>query len=500
MESNKAPVARNLASFIERLASGRRMDKVSDPASTLKLHATPVDALNLAKIYSEAPDALRCRLDKVKGYIWDNRVYEDALSSAAPQQDLCRVSNFSFKDAEEMQVAGITERIELKDIKANALMFTVDEVHKGRRRPICWSDHLNDTFKDVPTPLLADVVDAALETNGNQIAVCFDLANSFAQVQLDPKVRPFHSFVVKDSTGTLHGYQFKRLPMGTTFSPEVMQAISVTIGELVAKSAGTGSPTVHIDNLRFLVKSQAHAEIVRSAWYKTCERLGVTTKKEDEINFPHTSGDFLGITYDYSTGMVCLAKKTRTKLEEALALTKKDSLTYRELFKIFGLCCFASRVLRVPTSCYFGFFKLVRRRASELVLDGAKWEQSTSIWPSVKGDAQKWIALLSKNEAVFHPAIPSGPPELILTTDASLRGWGAVLHVNGTGAIHQAQGMWQGVYESKDINTLEVTASAKDFKHSLRSSIPTPRLTSTFWSTTRLRRVCQRTCPRIRFQ
>ena len=152
---------------------------------------------------------------------YDARLRDDATFAIPPAPRLDGVSDFAEKDVAQLVEHGT-------DIKTNGKMFTVAEMHKTpppQRRGIVWSDHINAILPDVPTPALDDVIKAALQATGNQWAVCFDLASSF---ELAEEVRPHYAFVIEvaePSGGPLvkRGYTYKRLPLGTTFSPEVMQ-------------------------------------------------------------------------------------------------------------------------------------------------------------------------------------------------------------------------------------------------------------------------------------
>ena len=67
----------------------------------------------------------------------------------------------------------------------------------------------------------------------------------------------------------------------------------------------------------------------------------------------------------------------------------------------------------------------------------------------------------------------------MMITDASLHGWGAILFDTATGEIWVTNGVWTSRHESKDINTLEMTAvclGAQNFAEILQTKQAAPLL------------------------
>ena len=334
-----------------------------------------------------------------------------------------------------------------------------------------WSDYVNDILPDVPTPALEDVVKAALQVSGGQWAVCFDLVSSFFQVLLAEEVRPYYAFVIEvdqaDGSRKKVGYAYKRLPMGTTFSPEVMQAVVQAMANIVQDQVFgvRGSekelrPVVHIDNVRFLANTRKEATMYAEKWLKLCADINVTCGDEPG-NTPHQEGDFLGLQYDYAKGTVQLAKKTLSKLHQLRERLVSDPMSFslREVAKLFGVCCFSSRALRLQTAEYFTVFKYIRRKAAKIVTSPETiWDMPANIWNSILPEWRRWCDTLLENTPVGHPDPEDGSPTYVLITDASTFGWGAILFDERTGATYQAQGAWEKTFRSHDINYLEMRA------------------------------------------
>ena len=219
--------------------------------------------------------------------------------------------------------------------------------------------------------------------------------------------------VDEDGNKKRQGYAYKRLPMGTTFSPEVMQAVVQAMANIVQDEVFSSSqqqgmnPIVHIDNVRFLANTKREAAFYQDRWLRLCKEVKAECglSEKDPLHEPHQSGDFLGLAYDYTEGKITLGKKSLTKLRRMREqLNNPDSFTLRDMAKLFGICSFASRALRYPTAAHFAIFKYVRRRAAGIIgAEKPMWEQAANIWRSIIPEWKQWCDNLLVYKPVSHP-------------------------------------------------------------------------------------------------
>ena len=166
------------------------------------------------------------------------------------------------------------------------------------------------------------------------------------------------AFVVEvlreDGAREKRGYAYKRLPMGTTFPPEIMQAVAQAMANIVQErvfgsrgGARGPKPVVHIENVRFLANTQREARFYAEQWARLCKEISVQCG-EEPVNTPHQHGDFLGPACDYEKGVVALAQKAINKLSTPSAQPRAgpSSFALRDVARLFGVCPFGPIPLR----------------------------------------------------------------------------------------------------------------------------------------------------------
>lgn len=257
-------------------------------------------------------------------------------------------------------------------------------------------------------------------------AAAFDLASSFWQVQMPSDA----NFVIEDSSGEL--WRIDRLPFGVDCAPELMQLITLSLVELSCPESLTTA--VHIDNC-IGVGSLADVTAWCARFAATCKKFNATLNDEP-ANTPSTVNGFCGIEFDFSSKKVCLAKRFIDTLPAANALA---SATNEEYESIVGKLLYGAAVLALPLWKHWWGIKWWRRRLSALSLGGAAW-QGKARPPGAALDALTALlrAVRANTAAVVHPPVAATRADiiaessrLILCTDASPSGWGAVLFEDG---------------------------------------------------------------------
>lgn len=191
------PAPQEVSRLLEAWARRGPPSRRSAPENAhLPLKSAPVAKIDIRRLLAriKRPEDKKA-VANASRYLLSATPYEEALAGHAdsdqrplgyevPAKD--RLSRFSTDDVDTLLKDGIIEPIPIDDIKANGIMFTVDELHKTPpcRRAIMWTDFLNQSMGKVETPVLDDVIKAAVQANGDQFAVCFDLVSSFFQAEL----------------------------------------------------------------------------------------------------------------------------------------------------------------------------------------------------------------------------------------------------------------------------------------------------------------------------
>ena len=391
----------------------------------LPLHAPAVDTVNIKKI-------------KDTGMIAEALSWIEGLDKKTNLKKRQKTEARS-DDIEKLEAAGVIERCTKEQIRVTGSLFSVVEAEKGRRRPIYWPKALNRALEDkIPQVELSDSIEHA-QVEKNIWAATFDLKASFFQIELPPRTREL--FGLMTNCGT---HRFKRLPMGFSASPFIMNEVTKLCAATGVENVRTD---VYIDNVRFTSKSKELVEKASQIFRERCAEFGATLNVE-EGNAPHQSGEFLGLHFDYVNGTVKLGKKTMTKLRNARVMEKA---TKREYLAMFGLTLFCTRALRIQPARYFNQMKFIRKRCV-----GEELDEEINIWPSCVDGWVSWLNELRKNTPTRHEPGDADHPDATIFTDASTVGWGAVL-VKGS-SVHTVAGRWKKPIDCSEISTYEALA------------------------------------------
>ena len=176
------------------------------------------------------------------------------------------------------------------------------------------------------------------------------------------------------------------------------------------------------------------------------DRLGFVIHPEKSILIPTQEITFLGLIFNSPNMTVKLTPERALKLKTA-CLENLEATTplIRDMAQLLGLMtssfpgimCGALhyRVLEMEKTCAL---KQTKRN----------FDRSMTLSSEAKSDIQWWIDSIS----VAYNPVNHGDPHIIMTTDASLSGWGACLDGMTTG------GRWNPDEATHDINYLEMLA------------------------------------------
>lgn len=387
----------------------------------------------------------------------DEKPYIDACKGAADTNIGNANTNISAADHQLMLDAEYSE--ECPHYERLGRIFARVEEKKSRRRQLYWPKQLNDEltaffakyFEEGKAPCeLKDAAEHATGIRVRTVARCYDLTKSFLQLQLAKCVRKYYGYIFEGKK-----FQCRTAPMGCVWVPGFMELILKILS--YNEVAGVDTDT-HIDNVRFHGDPRGVDEAAER-FVKNCARCNATLN-EEAVNQRHDLGTFVGAEHDYSQAKVRLSEKTVDKIREAKAYLSDPAATIEDFRELFGLLFYASRVLRIGLAEFYAPIKFLRRRMHEVAKGRMSEESRAELWPSVRSDLERWIEATEQNEWTRH--LPHQERnDLVIVTDASLRGWGAVMYDEATSKVAAAGESWPTTYTSNQINELEAAAVRK---------------------------------------
>jgi len=421
-------------------------------------------------------DALAEKSTSVWGKRWplfvrllsDPTLYEEMCTAPA---NSARDANVTAEDHVRMLASGKFAKFD-GIARRMATVFTVPEHLKRRRRVIVWPAQLNTELQQFFAKFDIDIADGVMYARSlapGQWAIARDLTKSFWQVPLAPEVQPFYAYRYGNEL-----YCHTVLPMGVVFAPALMQCVT----SLLAEHGQTDVVTqVHIDNVRFVGPKES-VEKANAFFAQRCVEANVTLGVEvnkyhpayDEnapadcnplLSQPHQIGEFCGTVADYSNATVRVADKIITKLRSDFQQCTAPGGTIRDVQILFGRLFYASRVLRIGLAKYYFALKFYRRTMNRLA-HSLDYNEPIVMWDSARHLISKWVEEIAVNTPVRHLPLsmtPAGMQRLVvLATDASTAGWGAVLCDESTGYVTSTGGKWDTPRTSSEINSLEIDA------------------------------------------
>ena len=176
------------------------------------------------------------------------------------------------------------------------------------------------------------------------------------------------------------------------------------------------------------------------------DRLGFVIHPEKSILIPTQEITFLGLIFNSPNMTVKLTPERALKLKTA-CLENLEATTplIRDMAQLLGLMTSS-----FPGIMYGALHYRVLEMEKTCALKQTKrnFDRSMTLSSEAKSDIQWWIDSIS----VAYNPVNHGDPHIIMTTDASLSGWGACLDGMTTG------GRWNSDETTHDINYLEMLA------------------------------------------
>ena len=404
-----------------------RLAKAQDMHHPLHVK-TGIPTMELDKVKSWMRNDTRSRLERIMNKMFCTKV--------PPQPEPSIKGNLLTKDINELITANVIQRVSdqmARDIPTIQYLvpFTVveaDESGKSRRRFISWTKDDNERLKeyDPLVPLLHPA--KYLHRVEMEVGVKRDLKCGFYQVPVPERARA--KFRFRDSQGNL--YQMKVMPMGHRCAPEVMHTItSVLAGDPgVCKpeaSFAKSNVDIYIDGIRYTASKEEAIGYAKRIDSRCREANGAF---KEHGSPPELEYVFNGVNYDHIVHKVSLGPRVLLKLRR----DRFNTITYAQLETAVGRLLYASAVLGYVIPRFHFTLKIARRRINMLNRNLHLVDKPVPLPKPTRCILAEWRDEVLKNIPIEPPPHPDVVPHTHrLYTDASSKGWGAVLYLDDGG-------------------------------------------------------------------
>jgi hypothetical protein len=210
----------------------------------------------------------------------------------------------------------------------------------------------------------------------------------------------------------------------------------------------------------------------------------LTEEQMELLCTPTQCYEWLGVQYQHGTTPTrCLGPKSLAKIDAAAAVLTAPT-TRRQLAAVFGLLFYAADVIghtrsHTTLAHHFGLLRFFRRNVS-CIDETASWEDIVHLPISLRTEAARWLQELRKNEPVdvllgVREAAADEPSgyDVVLVSDASESGWGAIAWNPLSGDLRAEAFEWSALDRLHDVGSSVVAEPLAIKKALLRFVAPT---------------------------
>lgn len=324
-------------------------------------------------------------------------------------------------------------------------VFLKEEMEGGeiKYRPIVNLKNLNKFITAKPFKMedLREVKNSILQ---NDWMVKIDLSKAFWSVKLSERLRKWIRFRHKDTL-----YEARSMMFGLTLAPRVFTKIMKIPMSLLRHL--NIRIHIYIDDMIILAKEKKDIIQARDTTIYLLEALGFTINHKKSVLDPTRQLIYLGIHINSQTLTLFVPQEKVKKLtKKCTDLITNAQPTLRKLSSTMG-------ALRA-TSIAFTPAPIQLRNIQQLLKAGLKSTQNYETIITLDKPSRLELKWWIENMNTYNGTpISLIPPELTISTDASLMGWGA--HCRG----QDAGGQWtqNDLNNYKHINILELEACRK---------------------------------------
>ena len=268
-----------------------------------------------------------------------------------------------------------------------------------------------------------------------------DLKDANLSVPIHESSRKFLRFIWKGTH-----YQFKALPFGLSSAPRIFTKVLKPVAAFLRKKAIR--VLIYLDDFLFLAATVEEAVKNTQLVVTLLQSLGFTINLKKSLVIPTQVITFLGFQIDSMGMMISLpAEKANKILDCCHHLLVSQSITLQNLASLIGLLE-SSRpaIWRAPLHFRHLQSDLIRG----LQMNQESYDALITLSLNARVQLAWWLKhTLNANGSPVH--LP--PADMIIMTDASKKGWGAV-H-----PFLQTNGRWSQMESLQHINYLELKSS-----------------------------------------
>lgn len=265
-----------------------------------------------------------------------------------------------------------------------------------------------------------------------------DLTDAFQHVAILPAHRKFLRFAFEGTA-----YEYLVLPFGLALSP---RCFSKTLEAALAPLRAQGIQILaYLDDMAIICRSEEQAVTHTAMVLSHIQALGFSVNYMKSSLTPRQRLEFLGLEICSLTGRAFLTEHRTAAFHECLALFQLGrKLRFRTFLRLLGLM--ASMIAAVPLG-------LLHMRPFQMWVLSHRLNTSRHLNRRMLVDAACLAALSPwRRRDLLRRGTPIGRiySRILITTDASLRGWGAICE-NRT-----VRGVWTPCQSRLHINYLEL--------------------------------------------
>ncbi|XP_073721072.1 uncharacterized protein [Misgurnus anguillicaudatus] len=309
----------------------------------------------------------------------------------------------------------------------------------GGLRPILDLRALNKAVKALKFKMLT-VKTVVAQIQHYDWFVTIDLKDAYFHIEILPQHRKFLRFAFAGEA-----YQFRVLPFGLALSPRTYtKCMDAALAPLRLRGIRILN---YIDDWLILARSREVALQHRDVVLAHLLSLGLRLNAKKSVLSPAQRTTYLGIVWDSITMRAHLSPARIATIQHSLSrLRLGQDLTVKQYQRILGLMASASTVIPLG---------LLHMRPFQLWLRAKGFHPRANPQRLIKVTRRGLRALtmwIRPRFLALGPTLGATCRRRLLTTDASLTGWGAILDGR------PAQGEWEGHQLSWHINCLELMA------------------------------------------
>ena len=275
----------------------------------------------------------------------------------------------------------------------------------------------------------------------NDWMVSMDLQDAYCCVLVHPNHRKYLRFWWEDTL-----YQYRSLPFGLSSSPRVFTKL---LRPVVAFLRRLGVRLlIYLDDILLLNQSQAELEKDKCSVLFLLHKLGFVVNQKKSMLIPSQKIEYLGFVIDSGRLTLSLPPEKVTKIqEECRQVLQQRSVRVRQLSHLIGMLT-ATILAVLPAPLHYRHLQMQKSKA--LLAGHQNYNAQVVLDLECKSELKWWFRHLQdwNGKSLISPA-----PDLVITTDSSMMGWGAVC--NGT----TTQGLWSPSEKLNHINVLELKAA-----------------------------------------